>query len=152
MSTCASSLNWWYMLGNFCGGERVAVPLVLPRSARDLPRLADAAGRQDDGAGAKQDEAAGFADVAERSGHSSAHHEQAHNGAFHVDVESGVHGAVLEHADHLQPGAVTDVGQTTVGMAAEGALIDAAIGRAIEQRAPRLELRDAVGRFLGAVP
>jgi len=34
-------------------------------------------------------------------------------------------------------------------MAAEGALIDAAIGRAIEQRAPRLELRDAVGRFLG---
>jgi len=56
-----------------------------------------------------------------------------------------MHGLVLEHADHLEAGAVADVRQAAVRMAAEGPLVDAPVGRAIEQRAPRLELVDAIG-------
>jgi hypothetical protein len=62
---------------------------------------------------------------------------------------SRVHAFVLQHADHLEAGAVTDVCQAGIGMAAERPLVDAAVGRAIEQRTPRFELVDTVGRFLG---
>src|ERR1051326_1172149 len=46
-------------------------------------------------------------------------------------------------------GAIADVGQAAVGVPAEWPLVDLAVAGAIEQRAPRLELVDAVGRFLG---
>jgi len=128
--------------------QRVAVARVLPRVAGDLPGLPDAARRQHDGAGAEQGEASRLAEVPEGAGDAPADHEQAYDRALHVDIDSGVHPFVLQHADHLEAGAVADVGQAAVGVAAEGSLIDAPIGRAIEQRAPRLELIDAIGRFL----
>ena len=56
---------------------------------------------------------------------------------------------ILERADHLEAGAVADVRQARIFVAAEVALQDAAVGRAIEDRAPRLELAHAVGRFPG---
>src|SRR5947199_148654 len=121
---------------------------VLPRIAGDLPRFANAASRQDDGASAKQHEAAGFAEVPQRSGHSSTPYKQAHNRAFHVHIEPGMHGLVLEDADHLQAGAVADVREAAVGVPAEWTLIDAPVRRSVEQRAPRLELANPVGRFL----
>src|SRR5919198_1355049 len=49
-------------------GERVAVPRVLPRITGDLPRLADAAGRQHDGPGAEHDETTRLAEIAQRAG------------------------------------------------------------------------------------
>ena len=48
-----------------------------------------------------------------------------------------------------RPGAVADVGQPRVAVAAEVALQDAAVRRPVEHRAPGLELAHAVGRFLG---
>ena len=66
-----------------------------------------------------------------------------------MHVDAGVHALVLEDADHLETGAVTDVGEAAVRMAAERPLVNAAVGRAIEQRAPRLELVDPIGGFLG---
>ena len=55
---------------------------------------------------------------------------------------------ILQGPDHLQAGAVADVRQARVPVSAEVALQDAAVGGAIEHRAPGLELADAVGRLL----
>ncbi len=56
---------------------------------------------------------------------------------------------VLQRADHLQAGAIADVCETRVAVAAEVALQDAAVLGAIEDGAPGLELAHAVGRLLG---
>src|ERR1051325_3733215 len=89
---------------------------VLPGVARDLPGLADAAGREDDRAAAEHDEPAGLAKVAERAGDAPAHDEELHDRAFHVHIDAGVDALVLEHADHLEAGAIADVGQAAVGV------------------------------------
>ena len=60
-----------------------------------------------------------------------------------------MHAVVLERADHLEAGAVTDVREALPGVAAECALQDPAVAGAIEQRAPFLELAHPVGRLLG---
>ena len=57
--------------------------------------------------------------------------------------------AVLQGADDLQAGAVTDVGEPRETVATEVTLQDAAVRSAVENRAPLLELVDAVGGFLG---
>ena len=57
--------------------------------------------------------------------------------------------AVLHGADQLEAGAVADVGEAGVAVAAEVALEDSAVRRAVEERSPVLELVDAIGRLLG---
>ena len=59
-----------------------------------------------------------------------------------------MHRVLLERADHLEAGAVADVREARVAVAAEVALEDAAVLRAVEERAPLLELVHAVGRLL----
>ena len=49
---------------------------------------------------------------------------------------------VLQRADHLEARAVADVREPRIAVAAEVALQDAAVRRAIEHRAPRFELAD----------
>ena len=56
---------------------------------------------------------------------------------------------VLQGADHFQAGAVADVGQARILVAAEVALQDPAILGAIEHGPPGFEFADAVGGFLG---
>ena len=70
------------------------------------------------------------------------------DGELHVDVEAAVDAVILQRADHLEAGAIADVREARILVAAEVALEDAAVGRAIEERAPRLELAHAIGRFL----
>ena len=60
-----------------------------------------------------------------------------------------MHGFVLEHADHFETGAVADVRQAAVGVAAERPLVDTSVRRAVEQCAPRFQLSNPIGRFLG---
>ena len=129
-------------------GERVAVAGVFPAVARDLVGAADAAGRQHDGFRAKQLEAPALALVSERADDAVAVLEQRDDRALHVHVDALMDAVILERADHLQAGAVADVGQPRIAVAAEVALEDASVLRAIEHRAPGLELADAVGRFL----
>ena len=129
-------------------GERVAVAGVFPAVARDLVGAADAAGRQHDRLRAKQLEAAALALVAERAGDAVAVLEQRDDRALHVHVDALVDAVILQRADHLEAGAVADVGQPRIAVAAEVALQDASVLRPIEHRAPRFELADAVGRFL----
>ena len=68
---------------------------------------------------------------------------------LHVDLDALVDAVVLQRADHLQAGAIADVGEARVAVAAEVALQDAAVLGAIEDRAPGLELAHAIGRLLG---
>ena len=56
---------------------------------------------------------------------------------------------MLEHPDHLQPGAVTDVGQAGEPVTAEVALQDAAVRRAVEEGTPLLQLEHPFGSLLG---
>ncbi|CAB4872841.1 unannotated protein [freshwater metagenome] len=90
-----------------------------------------------------------------------ASHEDVRDRALGEDLDAGLvvarvllvdllqlHDLLLERADHLKAGAVADVRETRVLVAAEVALADLALGRAVEQGAPRLELPDALGRLL----
>ncbi len=56
---------------------------------------------------------------------------------------------ILERADHLQTGAIADVRESWILVAAEVALQDAAIAGAIHHGAPRLQLANAIRRLLG---
>ena len=67
-----------------------------------------------------------------------------------MDVYTGgMHGAVLEGPDKLEPGAIPDVGQARVRVRSKGPLVDSPLPGAVENGAPALELQDAVRRFLG---
>ncbi len=61
-----------------------------------------------------------------------------------VDLDADADAAVLQGADELETGAVANVCQSRVGMAAEGALQDAAVAGAVEDGAPLLQLAHAV--------
>ena len=113
-----------------------------------VERAADAAGRQHDGLAAKEPEAPALAVVRERAGDAIAVLEQREDRALHVHVDALMDAVVLQRADHLEPGAVADVREARIPVPAEVALEDAPVGRAVEQRAPRLELAHAVRRFL----
>ncbi len=89
-----------------------------------------------------------FALVAERAGDAIAILQQRDRGALHVHLDAAMDAVILQRADHLEARAIADVREARIAMAAEVALEDAAVLRAIEDRAPRLELADAIGRFL----
>ena len=55
---------------------------------------------------------------------------------------------ILQRANQLEPGAIADVREPRIAVAAEVALVDAAVRRAIEHRAPGFELAHAIRRFL----
>ncbi len=95
------------------------------------------------------DELAARAAVAERAADALAVLEQPRDRALHEHVDARVHGLVLERADQLEAGAVADVHQPPVRVAAERALRHPPVRRAVEDRAPVLELAHAVRRLLG---
>ena len=136
-------------LGAGAIGQRVAVAGALPAVAGHLVGAADAAGRQHDRLGLEQLEAAALAVVAERAGDPAVVEQQLDDGVLHVHGGAQVDGVVLQRADQLEAGAVADVRQARIAVAAEVALVDAAVGGAVEHRAPALQLADAVGRFPG---
>ena len=131
----------------------MAVAGVLPGVRRDLVGLADAAGGEDDRRGLDGHEAAGLAPVAEDAGDPAAVPvvllEQLGDRALHEHVDADLDRALLEGPDHLQAGAVADVGEAGVAVAAEVALADEPVLGAVEQGAPVLELEDPLGRLLG---
>ena len=127
-----------------------AVACAFPRVRREFPRLAEAAGRQDDRFCAKAHEASRFSPEPDRTVHRTLGVlKKPDDLALHEDVDAEGHGAVLQGPDHLETRAVADVSKAGVTMAAEVPLQDPAIGRAVEQRTPLLELEDAVGRLEG---
>jgi hypothetical protein len=92
---------------------------------------------------------ASLAPVGEGAGDLVVRLEQVGDRALHVDVDTERDQPLLEGPDHLQAGAVADVGQPGVAVAAEVALADQPVRRTVEQRAPVLELHHPLGCFLG---
>src|SRR5690348_3709326 len=129
--------------------ERHAVTCVLPGIGSNGPGFADAAGGDDDGLGFEDDKAAVFAPISESAGDAAAVGEETRDGALHVAIEAKMHAAILQSANHFEAGAVTDVAEALVGMAAESALENRAVIGAIEKRTPLFEFTHAVRRFLG---
>ena len=149
----------------------MAVAGVLPGVGRHLVALADTARGEHDGRGVEADEPAGVAVVAKTTGdpccilrdtRTRAVLEQVGDRALVEDADVRLVVAVLgevlllqrddlllQRADQLQARPVADVGQPRVGVPAEVALADLALGRPVEQRAIGLQLPDAVGRLLG---
>ena len=54
---------------------------------------------------------------------------------------------ILQGSDHLEAGAIADVGQAGIAMPAEIALQNPAVVGAVEERAPGLEFAHALRRF-----
>src|SRR5262249_49838596 len=96
----------------------------------------------------EDDEAALFAKVAKGTADPIAVLEQPNDRAFHVNGNSQVNAVILKGADHFQSGAVADVRESRILVAAEIALEDAAVLGAIEHGAPRFQLADAGRSFL----
>ena len=94
-------------------------------------------------------EAAALAVVGQHAGGAAAVEHQLDDGVLHVHGHAEVDGVILQRADQLEAGAIADVRQARIAVAAEVALVDAAVRRAIEHRAPAFELAHAIGRFLG---
>lgn len=147
-------------------GQRVAVARVLPGVGRGLEGLADPARREDDRRGLQHEEAAGLAFVAEGPRDplpvgGAAVLQDPGDRALLEDLEPGLvvpvllevlllegDDLLLEGADQLQAGAVADVREARVLVPAEVALRDLPVGRAVEERAPGLQLPDPVRGLL----
>ena len=127
----------------------MAVASAIPTVARDLVGFADAAGGEDDGFRAKNSESSAFAIVTKRPADSSAILQQSEDAHFHVHIDALMHAVVLQGADHFQAGTIADVREARIFMAAEISLQNPAIFRAIENRAPGLELAHPRRRFPG---
>src|SRR6185437_14506323 len=108
-------------------GERLAVAGVLPTVAGDLVGAADAAGGQHYGLGEEEVVAAALAVVAEAAEAAVAGGEQGEQRGLHVHLHALMDAVVLQGADHLEAGAVADVGQAGVAVAAKVALQNLAI-------------------------
>src|SRR5262245_40636488 len=130
-------------------GEGMTVAGVFPAIARDLVGLADAAGGEHDRLGAEDDEAAFLAIVSDGAGDAIAVLQEAQDRHLHVDIDALMDAVVLQGADHFEAGAVADVGQARIAMAAEVALKDAAILGAVEDGSPFLQFANTVGGLLG---
>ena len=128
--------------------ERVAVAGAFPAVAGDLVGAPGAAGREHHRRGVEHLEAAALPLVADDARRAPVGQQQADDGELHVDVDAAVDPVILQRADHLEAGAIADVRETRIAVAAEVALEDPAVLGAIEDRAPGLELADAIRRFL----
>src|ERR1700674_1462462 len=113
---------------------------ALPRARRDFINTAPTAGRHDHGFGLEGDEAPVNPVVAEGADHAVPLFQQPGERDLHVHLDAELDDAILQTADHFEPGAITDVAEPAVRMSAEGPLQDAAIGRPVEDRPVGLEL------------
>ena len=125
-------------------GQRVAVAGGLPGVGGDGEGAARAAGGEDDGPGREGHRDAVRAPVADGADDAGRAHGQPRDDGLLVDLDADGHAAVLQRPDELQAGAVADVGEARVGVAAEGPLQDAPVPRAVEDGAPGLQLAHAV--------
>ena len=126
-------------------GDRMAVAGALPTVAGDFERAPDAARREHDRLRCENLEPPALAVVSQHARDARAVLEQRDNRVLHVNVDALVNAVVLQRADHLQPGAVADVREPRIFVAAEIALENAPVRRAVEDRAPRFEFAHAVG-------
>src|SRR6202034_2214027 len=102
--------------------QRVAIPRALPTVAGDFVCPANAACSQDDGLGVEDLEPPVLALVSHGADDAIAVLQERDDREFHVDVDALMNSVILQGADHFEAGAVADVGEARISMAAEVAL------------------------------
>ena len=125
----------------------MAVAGAIPTVARDFVSFANSAGGEDDRFRAENPEPAALAIVAKRSAHPPAVLQQREDTNLHVHIDPLMNPVVLQSANHLQPGAIADMRQARIFMAAKIPLQNPAVLGAIENGAPGLELAHTIGRL-----
>src|SRR5436309_7399390 len=129
-----------------CAGmlrERVSITGAIPAVTGDLVSFADPTSREHNCLGAKNLEVSALAIVTECPHHSLAIFQQRDDANLHVYIDSLMYPVILQCSDHFEAGAIAHVCKARILVAAEVSLQNAAILRAIEHRAPRLELTHA---------
>src|ERR1043166_358771 len=111
-----------HQLGAGIVGQGHAVTRVFPRIGGDTPRFSDSAGSDDNRPGFENNEAAIFPPVAEGAGDAFTILQQVRDGAFHVNIKTQMHAAILQCANHLKAGAIANMTETFEAMAAKSAL------------------------------
>src|ERR1043165_6782658 len=117
-------------------GQGMTVSSVFPTVTGDFVRATDSARRYHDCLGTKNFEMAPLTLVSKGSNHTVTVFEQRENRVLHVNIASLMNAMILQGADHLQPGAITDVRQPRIFVAAKMSLQNSAIFGAIENGAP----------------
>ena len=120
---------------------------AIPTVARDLVGLADAAGRKNDGFRPKNPEPAALAIVAKCSANARSILQQGEDADFHVHIDSAMDSVILQSADHFQAGAIADVREARIFVAAEISLQNSTILGPVENRPPGLQLAHPRGCF-----
>jgi hypothetical protein len=128
------------------GVEPHADPITgaLPGIRRDFVNAAPAAGRHDHRLAPEGDEATVNAVVAEGAHHPVAVLQQPGQCHFHMDLDAQLDDAILQAADHLQAGAITDMAQAPIRMGAKCPLQNPTVGRPVEDGPVGLQLVDAI--------
>ena len=131
-------------------GHGVPVPGRLPRVGGVQPALSHTAGGHHHRLGLEHHELPGGSPVADHPGDGPVGvMEESEDLDLHEHLDAVGHRLLLEGADHLEAGAVTDVGQAGEPVTSEVTLEDQAVLGPVEQGTPVLELAHPVGRLLG---
>ena len=136
-------------LGSGVVRKCVAVARAFPAVARDLVRTADAAGRENDSLCLEDAKTSVFAFVGETADDAVAVFEQRHDRDLHIDLDALMDAVVLKRADQFETGAVADVSETWITMAAEISLEYLAVFCPVENGSPGLEFANAVRGLFG---
>src|SRR5579871_93377 len=112
--------------------ERHTVARIFPGVRGYLPSLTNSARTNDDRLGLEHHEAPLLAPIAKSAGNTITLFKQLSNRAFHINVDTQMHATVLQGANHLQPGAITNMAQSLIGMTSKGSLQNVAILSAVE--------------------
>src|ERR1041385_9349581 len=114
----------------------MSVAGVLPAVARNFVGAANSAGREHDSVRPKNQESAALAIVTECADDAITFLEQRQNRPFHVNIDPLMDAVVLQRPNHFQSGAIADMRETRITVAAEIALQNPAVFRPFDYRAP----------------
>src|SRR5215468_8564281 len=127
----------------------MSVACVLPTIASNFECASNPAGGEHHGFGPENMEPAALSVIPERACDAIAVLQQSYDGVLHEDIHAEVNIVILQRADHFEARSVTHMGESRIAMAAEITLQNAAISRAVENRAPRFQFSHAGRRLLG---
>ena len=128
--------------------ERVSITGAIPTVTRDLVSSAYPTSREHDCFGAENLKVSALAIVAECSNYARTIFQQRDDANLHVNIDSLMYPVVLQCSDHFEAGTIAHVRKARIFVAAKVPLQNSTILRAIEHRAPRLELTHTSWRFL----
>src|SRR5439155_21100524 len=114
--------------------QRMSVAGVFPAVAGNFVGASNSAGGEYDCFRSENFEATALAFIAKSANRAISIFQDRQDRVFHVHVDAAVHTVILQRSNHLQTGAVPDVRESRIFMAAEISLQNASVTRAIENR------------------